>query len=152
MAGKVVSVTSYDAATGRAVVDVFGQALTNVLNVTGEILQPGWVVWAEQRGEALRADWVVTGVYSPVVRYQQGTFDTVFSAQNSKSGTLTFPAAFTVVPVVTLTPAIGSSLAIAVNVNGAVTTTTIPWIVFNRDAGTNISGTATIHWTARLSG
>jgi hypothetical protein len=73
MAGKVVSVTSYDQATGRAVVDVFGQSLVGVLNVTGEILQPGWVVWVEQRGEALHADWVVTGIYSPVNRLASGT-------------------------------------------------------------------------------
>jgi hypothetical protein len=65
MAGKVVSVTTYDAPTGRATVDVFGQPLVGVLNVTGETLQPGWVVWVEQRGGALGADWVVTGIYNP---------------------------------------------------------------------------------------
>jgi hypothetical protein len=84
MAGKVVSVTSYDAPTGRATVDVFGQPLVGVLNVTGETLQPGWVVWVEQRGDALHADWVVTGIYNPPVRRPKAR---LFSTATQSIGT-----------------------------------------------------------------
>jgi hypothetical protein len=150
MAGKVVTVTAYDATTARATVDVFGTALTGVLNVTGEKLLANYVVWVEQRGGALGADWVVTGIYNPVVRHQFGSFTTVFSTVNSTSGTLTFPAAFPITPTwVQMHVQVGSNLDILVNTTGAPSTTGVAWRAFQKD-GTNVSGTATIYWEARL--
>ena len=95
MSGRVVSVTSYNVATGRATVDVFGVPITDVLNVTGEQLQSGWVVWAEQRGEALGADWVVTDIYSPVGRVWQGTFSGGTTDANGRLAGIAHGAPFT---------------------------------------------------------
>jgi hypothetical protein len=150
MAGKVVSVTSYDVAAGRAVVDVFGTSLSGVLNVTGEKLLAGWVVWVEQRGGVLGADWVVTGIYSPVVRHQFSSFNTVFSSVAATSGTLTFPVAFPSTPTwVQMHAQAGANLDILINTTAAPSTTGVGWRAVQKD-GAIISGTVTIYWEARL--
>lgn len=75
-----------------------------------------------------------------------GTFNSTFTAANSTSGTQTFAHTFTATPVVVATVLIGSNLDVLINLQ-TVSTTNFTWRLFQK-SGTNISGTATVHWVA----
>jgi hypothetical protein len=77
---------------------------------------------------------------------QSGTFTTTFTAQSSKSGTLTFPVPFTTAPVVTWGVQVGSNLDILINAV-TVTNAAVSWRAFQVN-GTNVTGTVTVHWIA----
>lgn len=78
---------------------------------------------------------------------QRGTEDAVFAAVGAVTGSVAFAQAFAAAPIVQVTVLVGSNLDILVNLQG-VTTTGFTFRAFNKD-GTNVSGTATLHWTAR---
>lgn len=79
---------------------------------------------------------------------QWGTFTSTFSTESAKSGTLTFPQAFSSPPdIVQGTVQIGASLDVLLNWTGTPTSTGVAWRLFQR-ALTNISGVATVHWFA----
>ena len=81
-------------------------------------------------------------------KIQFGTFTSTFSAESSKTGTLTFTDAFSAAPdMVQATVGIGANLDVLVNWTNAPTSTGVGWRLFQR-ALSNISGTATVHWMA----
>lgn len=80
-------------------------------------------------------------------KIQSGTFTSVFTTANSTTGTLTYPVAFATAPVVIATVQIGANLDVLINWSGSPSATAVGWRLFQK-AGTNISGTATVHWFA----
>jgi len=76
---------------------------------------------------------------------QHGTFNAVFTASNSASGTLTFPNTFPNVPVLVATVQVGGNNDIDINWTTSPTTGSVTWRAFQK-SGTNITVTAIIHW------
>jgi hypothetical protein len=77
---------------------------------------------------------------------QRGTDDLSFSTSSADSGSITFSQAFKSAPTVLLTVEIGSNFDVLANVQ-SLTATGFSWRVF-QNAGTNITGSGTLHWLA----
>ena len=103
-------------------------------------------------GDPLPASDLNTNMVQPATgtvgtRIMRGITAVTFSTQASVDITITYGFTFSAAPTVVGTVHVGSSFNLAVLWNTAPGTTSVSAHVF-QVAGTNISGTANIHWIA----
>lgn len=80
-------------------------------------------------------------------RLVSGTTSASFSASASTTATISFGFTFSAAPKVTATVQIGSNFDVGLNFTSAPSTTQVACRLF-QVAGTAITGSATIYWTA----
>ncbi len=85
--------------------------------------------------------------FSALENAQAGVESFDYSA--ASNGSVTFPVAFAVAPVVTIGLLIGSNHDLILNIQG-VTTTGFTFRLF-QNSGSVVAGTADIHWMARAA-
>lgn len=88
----------------------------------------------------------IGGNSTGILQEQHGTFSSSFAAQNSTTGTLTFPFTFTNAPSIPTSVLVGSNLDVLLNWQ-TITTTQATWRLFQK-GGVNITGTVIVDWWA----